>query len=59
MSEPIPKDVKLSVRELIVGLRGEIPAKCDFCHRATHEDDLHPEEAGMWICIKCIEKIGY
>lgn len=47
----------MNVRELIIDLRGGyVPAECDFCHKETHTDNLHPEEAGDWACIECIER---
>jgi hypothetical protein len=46
----------VDVREMIIALRGGVPAECDFCGKATAEDDLHPEEAGQWACIYCINK---
>lgn len=46
------------VKNLIVDLRGT-PTKCDFCGKEYPEEDLHPEEAGQWICIECIKKLGY
>ena len=44
------------VREAIIDLRGGLPLRCDFCNAETKECDLHPEEAGMWACITCIER---
>lgn len=46
------------VRELIIALRGGPPDKCDFCGNMTLPDNLHPEEAGEWICNDCIKRLG-
>lgn len=43
-------------KDLIADLRGGVPEKCDFCGLETEPDYLHPEEAGMWICVWCIER---
>ncbi len=43
-------------RDPIADLRGGIPAKCDFCLSDTPQQELHPEEAGAWICSHCISK---
>jgi len=43
-----------SARELIVGLRGGVPESCDFCGLKTPPQQLHPEEAGRWICEYCM-----
>ena len=45
----------MDVRQMIIDLRGGVPANCDFCGKETPEDNMHPEEAGMWICITCID----
>lgn len=45
-----------SARDLIIGLRGGVPAACDFCLKPTPEHDLHPEEAGQWACIECMKR---
>lgn len=45
-----------TARELIIELRGGLPLTCDFCGKGTSEYDLHPEEAGMWACITCINR---
>lgn len=47
------------VRNLIVDLRGGIPDKCSFCANPTEPQNLHPEEAGEWICNECIKRMGY
>lgn len=54
-SEEHPDDV--SIRELLTGLRGGVPEKCDFCGQIRNENEMHPEEGGDWICIHCINKI--
>jgi len=41
------------VRNLIVGLRGGIPEKCDFCGKETPPEQMDPEEAGDWVCWEC------
>lgn len=43
-------------RDLIADIRGGKPLFCDFCDQPTPENDLHPEEGGLWICIDCINK---
>lgn len=45
-----------SARDLIIGLRGGVPRKCDFCLKETPEHDLHPEEGGDWACITCMKR---
>lgn len=47
------------IRDMIVDLRGGTPPICDFCGKETESGNLHPEEAGMWICWECIKRIGY
>ena len=47
------------VRNLIADLRGGVPEKCDFCQEERSADELHPEEAGQWICNACIKRIDY
>jgi ribosomal protein L37AE/L43A len=44
------------VRQAIIGLRGGLPPQCDFCGKDTKPENLHPEEAGCWACIECIER---
>lgn len=46
----------LDPRELIIGLRGGVPSKCDFCQRETAPERLHPEEAGDWACQDCVDR---
>lgn len=48
----------IDVRQMLIDLRGGLPEKCDFCSKETKPDDLHPEEAGAWACITCIERWG-
>jgi len=43
-------------RELIVALRGGIPATCYFCCEETKPENLHPEEGGVWACIDCLKR---
>lgn len=43
----------LDTRELIIGLRGGVPERCDFCDEKTHPDLLDPEEGGLWVCLGC------
>lgn len=43
-------------RKLIVDLRGGVPPKCDFCGRECPPEQLHPEEAGEWVCNLCLER---
>jgi hypothetical protein len=44
----------MSARDIIIDLRGGVPEKCDFCKQPTPPENLHPEEAGDWACITCI-----
>ncbi len=46
----------MNTRELIIALRGGVPSKCDFCGKVTESSKLHPEEAGAWVCIECLDK---
>lgn len=46
----------LDARELIIALRGGVPAKCDFCCEECAPEDLHPEEGGEWACIDCLTR---
>lgn len=43
-------------RDLIINLRGGLPAQCDFCKQPTVEEKLHPEEAGEWVCEECLKR---
>lgn len=43
-------------RDLIIALRGGLPAQCDFCKQPTEEEKLHPEEAGEWVCEECLKR---
>lgn len=43
-------------RDMIIALRGGVPKVCDFCGRERPENELHPEEAGQWACIYCIDR---
>lgn len=43
----------LEVKDLIAGLRGEIPTECDFCGKPFPYEELHPEEGGLWSCMPC------
>jgi ribosomal protein L37AE/L43A len=40
--------------EVIIGIRGGLPEKCDFCDQ-PFTDTRHPvpEEAGAWACTEC------
>lgn len=49
-------DDDLDARELIIGLRGGVPATCDFCGEKRAPETLHPEEAGDWVCEKCMKR---
>jgi hypothetical protein len=43
--------------DLIVGLRGGLPEKCDFCDQPfTTERHPVPEEAGEWTCSECVAR---
>ena len=37
-------------------LRGGFPEKCDFCKEMTPPAQLEPEEAGDWVCWRCLLK---
>lgn len=40
--------------DLIVGFRGGVPEKCDFCEQPfTQKRYPIPEEAGEWACSDC------
>lgn len=52
-------DENEAVKQMIANLRGGYPDRCDFCEQLKEEHELHPEEAGMWICNECIKRIGY
>lgn len=42
---------------LIVWLRGGLPARCDFCgKRYTRKRWPLPEEAGEWTCSECVTR---
>lgn len=43
-------------RDLIIALRGGIPAKCDFCGKETPPERMDPEEGGEWVCYDCEER---
>jgi len=46
----------MSILDLIVEMRGEIPACCDFCGALFTEANYPtPEEAGEWACIECVK----
>ncbi len=47
---------RIEARQLIYELRGGIPYTCDFCWQNRPQSELHPEEAGVWICSDCIAK---
>lgn len=40
----------------IADLRGGFPAKCSFCDTPTPPEQLEPEEAGDWVCWRCLHK---
>ena len=46
----------LNTRELIIGLRGGIPPKCDYCDKDTEPDKLEPEEGDTWVCWECLDR---
>jgi hypothetical protein len=48
----------LTVRDVIIALRGGIPEKCDFCGKQTPPEQMHPEEAGEWACETCLKRDG-
>jgi len=41
------------MKDLIIGLRGGVPDKCDWCGTPITEETAEPEEAGQWVCGKC------
>ena len=43
-------------KQFIAELRGETPAQCTFCHRVCDVDELEPEEAGAWVCHRCLRR---
>lgn len=45
-----------TTRELIEGIRGGAPTKCDFCDKETPSEHLEPEEAGAWVCHRCLRR---
>lgn len=49
-------DESIDARSLLIGLRGPLPARCDFCDAETAPEDLEPEEAGAWVCITCLKR---
>lgn len=51
-----PELSDLDGRDLIIDLRGGSHEKCDFCGGTFPHEEIHPEEAGQWACIHCIEK---
>jgi ribosomal protein L37AE/L43A len=43
--------------DLIVALRGGLPADCDFCGQPfTQARYPVPEEAGAWACRECLDR---
>jgi hypothetical protein len=48
--------MSIDLKQLISDLRGGAPHKCDFCGEMVEFDQIHPEEAGLWICYQCIQK---
>lgn len=42
--------------EIIYHLRGGWGTECDFCGATPPQEQIHPEEAGMWVCEACIER---
>lgn len=55
MSEELTNADALAV---IIALRGGVPSKCDFCGQERLEEQLHPEEAGDWVCEECLKAWG-
>lgn len=49
-------DDEFNARDLILILRGGIPANCDFCNTPTTPENLHPEEGGEWVCTDCLTR---
>ena len=48
---------EFSAFDLIVSLRGGLPAACDFCKQPFTDDRYPvPEEAGDWACIECLDR---
>ena len=39
--------------EMIYMLRGGWSDTCDFCGEKVGEENIHPEEAGQWVCTGC------
>ena len=45
--------------DLIAGLRGGVPERCDFCDQPFNEQRYPcPEEGGAWACSDCLRKWG-
>lgn len=42
--------------DIIAGLRGGYPDKCDFCGQPMKPEDAIPEEAGDWACRECWDR---
>jgi hypothetical protein len=45
----------IDTRQLIASLRGGIPDQCSWCGDTVSPDDLEPEEAGDWVCQRCLQ----
>lgn len=57
---PPPDDYNQAAFNLIVGLRGGLPERCDFCDQPfTQERYPIPEEGGEWACNACYVRWGY
>jgi ribosomal protein L37AE/L43A len=53
----VSDDYNQAAFNLIVGLRGGLPEKCDFCDQPFTERRYPvPEEAGEWTCSECVAR---
>lgn len=41
-------------KEDIATLRGGYPENCSWCEKPTPPEFLEPEEAGEWVCVRCL-----
>lgn len=50
----MPDDV--TALEMMYMLRGGWSDTCDFCATKVGEENIQPEEAGMWVCLSCMAR---
>jgi len=54
VSDEMSDDYNQAAFNLIVGLRGGLPERCDFCNEPYGRGRYPvPEEAGAWSCSEC------